>query len=99
MASKRPEQSGTKHNKINTLTKFQAPKQSGPKQQVLDLRIERQAEVDGLEMGILSDGTPFLAGCGLASRRGPVFLRPEGFVFMAYKPLSRPHIYLLKSRL
>jgi hypothetical protein len=80
MAIQPPEQTRDKPSKINTLTQFQAPKQTGPQQQVLNLVIERQEEVDGLEMGILSDGTPFLAGCGLASRRGPVFLWPEGFV-------------------
>lgn len=43
-----------------------ARKPAGPKQGALDLNIEKQAEVNGLEMGILSDGTPFLTGRGLA---------------------------------
>jgi hypothetical protein len=38
----------------------------GPKQQSLDLNVERQTEVNGLEMGVLSDGTPFLTGRALA---------------------------------
>jgi hypothetical protein len=41
-------------------------KPNGPKQQSLDLNIEKQAEVNGLEMGVLSDGTPFLTGRALA---------------------------------
>lgn len=36
------------------------------KQVSLDLQIEKQAEVDGVEMGVLSDGTPYLTGRGLA---------------------------------
>ena len=45
-------------------------KPAGPKQQSLDLNIERQAEINGLEMGVLSDGTPFFTGRGLASLCG-----------------------------
>lgn len=37
-----------------------------PKQGVLDLRIEKQIEIDGIGMGVLSDATPFLTGRGLA---------------------------------
>ena len=39
---------------------------AAPKQQSLNLGVERQAEVNGIEMGILSDGTPFLSGRGLS---------------------------------
>lgn len=41
-------------------------KPAGAKQGSLDLNVERQAEVNGLEMGVLSDGTPFLTGRALA---------------------------------
>ncbi len=41
-------------------------KTATPVQQVLDLGIERQIEIDGIGMGVLSDGTPFLTGRGLA---------------------------------
>lgn len=41
-------------------------KELDPKQGVLDLRVERQAEPDGVGMGVLSDGTAFLTGRGLA---------------------------------
>lgn len=30
------------------------------------LAIEKQVEIDGVGMGVLSDGTPYLTGCGLA---------------------------------
>jgi hypothetical protein len=32
----------------------------------MDLRIEKQVERDGIDMGVLSDGTAFLSGRGLA---------------------------------
>jgi hypothetical protein len=39
---------------------------SAPVQQVLDLQIQKQIEIDGIGMGVLTDGTPFLTGRGLA---------------------------------
>lgn len=65
-----PKAAGPSPNKINTLMELAGRKPAGPKQQSLDLNIEKQAEVNGLEMGILSDGTPFLTGRGLASLCG-----------------------------
>lgn len=57
---------GPSPNKINTLMELAGRKTAGSKQQSLDLNIEKQAEVNGLEMGVLSDGTPFLTGRALA---------------------------------
>ena len=37
-----------------------------PQQMVLDLEIVISKKVDGIEMGVLNDGTPFLTGRGLA---------------------------------
>jgi len=37
-----------------------------PGQGLLNLQIEKQIEVDGVGMGVLTDGTPFLTGRGLA---------------------------------
>jgi len=37
-----------------------------PQQATLDLRIEKQVQRDGIDMGVLSDGTAFLSGRGLA---------------------------------
>jgi hypothetical protein len=45
MANKPPEHIGPQPNKVNTLTQFSAPKGIGPKQQLLDLNIQRQAAV------------------------------------------------------
>lgn len=41
-----------------------------PKQYELDLKIEKEVEVDGVGMGVLSDGTPYLTGRGLARMCG-----------------------------
>jgi hypothetical protein len=37
-----------------------------PQQTVMDLQVEKQIEIDGVGMGVLSDGTPYLTGRGLA---------------------------------
>lgn len=37
-----------------------------PDQGILDLRVDRQGELDGIGMGVLNDGTPFLSQRGLA---------------------------------
>ncbi len=41
-----------------------------PKQYELNLKIEKEKEVDGVGMGVLSDGTPYLTGRGLARMCG-----------------------------
>lgn len=42
------------------------PSTVADRQRQLDLGIQRQVEIDGVGMGVLSDGTPFLTGRGLA---------------------------------
>jgi hypothetical protein len=37
-----------------------------PVQGSLDLKVEKEVEIDGVGMGVLSDGTPYLTGRGLA---------------------------------
>jgi hypothetical protein len=41
-----------------------------PNQGILDLQIQKQIEIDGIGMGVLTDGTPFLSGRGLARLSG-----------------------------
>jgi hypothetical protein len=43
-----------------------ASKELAPRQGSLDLGIEAEAEIDGIGMGVLKDGTAFLTGRGLA---------------------------------
>lgn len=51
---------------IKALPKKLAQKELDQNQQSFDLGIELQAEIDGIGMGVLRDGTPFLTGRGLA---------------------------------
>jgi hypothetical protein len=61
---------GLSPNKINTLMELAGKKPAAPRQGFLDLKIDRQAEVNGFEMGVLSDGTPFLTARSLGSLCG-----------------------------
>ena len=62
----KPKSATPKASDSNELEVFKAPKSADPRQGCLDLGIERQIEIDGVGMGVLSDGTPFLTGRGLA---------------------------------
>lgn len=53
-------------NQVNVVVPPSPPKPRSSAQGVLDLQIEKQIEVDGIGMGVLSDGTAFLNGRGLA---------------------------------
>lgn len=57
---------GNKSNIIKALPRNSIQKELGQNQSSFDLGIEMQAEVDGIGMGVLRDGTPFLTGRGLA---------------------------------
>ncbi len=64
--SKRPEELGTNAITINRLPAGSAQKELDRSQPELDLKIAHQREINGVGMGVLSDGTPFLTGRGLA---------------------------------
>lgn len=55
-----------KYNKNKMLVPVPGAPAITPKQGMLNLKIEKQVEIDGVGMGVLSDGTPFLTGRGLA---------------------------------
>lgn len=55
-----------KSKEIKYLPQNYTGKELDPKQGVLDLQIDRQAEIEGVGMGVLRDGTAFLTGRGLA---------------------------------
>ncbi len=61
---KHPRGTNTKENSALTVIRTQKPR--SPNQYDLDLQIEKQIEIDGIGMGVLSDGTAFLNGRGLA---------------------------------
>lgn len=56
--------------KINTLARNSSRKEITSNQGVLPLAIERDREVQGIGMGVLSDGTPYLNQRGLAALCG-----------------------------
>lgn len=56
----------SKVNKNLALLPVPGQKTRTPQQGVLDIKISRQIEIDGVGMGVLTDGTPFLTGRGLA---------------------------------
>jgi hypothetical protein len=51
---------------IRNLPAKSGPKEIDPMQGSLDLQIDRQLEIQGIGMGVLSDGTPFLTQRGLS---------------------------------
>lgn len=55
-----------KANQNNVVVTAKRPNPITPTQGSLDLQIDKQIEIDGVGMGVLSDGTPFLTGRGLA---------------------------------
>lgn len=55
-----------KHNKNNVLLPVPSQKARTSQQGILDIKICRQIEIDGVGMGVLTDGTPYLTGRGLA---------------------------------
>jgi hypothetical protein len=57
---------GEKMSNNNQIATVLMPKPIDPKQRLLDLQIQKQIEIDGVGMGVLTDGTPFLTGRGLA---------------------------------
>ena len=63
---KTPKSATTNNSESNEIQVVKPPKSADPRQGVLDLGIAKQIEIDGVGMGVLSDGTPFLTGRGLA---------------------------------
>lgn len=57
-------------NKNNVLLPVPSINARTPKQATLEIRIARQKEINGVGMGVLSDGTPYLTGRGLAKLCG-----------------------------
>ncbi|MBB4375099.1 hypothetical protein GGD63_007943 [Bradyrhizobium sp. cir1] len=51
---------------IKYLPSKTGPKKINPAQGILDVYVDKQTEIQGIEMGVLSDGTPFLTQRGLA---------------------------------
>lgn len=57
---------GSKPNESIALLPVPSLNPRGPIQRLLDLQVQKQIEKNGIGMGVLTDGTPFLTGRGLA---------------------------------
>jgi hypothetical protein len=64
--AKPPEEISTNAKKISVLARKSTAMGIGPQQGKLNVEIERTADFDGIGMGVLSDGTPYLNQRGLA---------------------------------
>jgi len=69
-AAARPEQAGPKSNKNKDLALKAGGQQAAQKQLALDLGIEVQRDVNGIEMGVLENGIPYLTQRGLSCITG-----------------------------
>ena len=58
------------NRKINKLARVRGKKEITKKQGILDLGIDKERDVEGIGMGVLSDGTPYLNQRGLAALCG-----------------------------
>jgi len=58
-----------KLNNKHNLMPISSDAPDASKQVEMDLHVEKQVERDGIDMGVLSDGTAFLSGRGLARWR------------------------------
>ncbi len=70
VAAKMVQPAAHKQIKINDLNPKTTGQPATPKQYVLDLGIEIQKDVNGVEMGVLENGIPFLTQRGLAKISG-----------------------------
>jgi hypothetical protein len=60
----------SKSNEINKLGGKMALQPASPRQGVLDIGVQVQQDVNGIEMGVLENGMPFLTQVGLANIAG-----------------------------
>ncbi|MGE0056011.1 MAG: hypothetical protein AB7S74_17580 [Hyphomicrobium sp.] len=67
-----------------------------PAQGILELSVDRQDEIDGIGMGILNDGTPFLNQRGLARMCG-VQNAHIGTISSEWNDISKPRIATIKK--
>lgn len=67
---KKPEEINLTASKISVLAPKHTGKEINPKQGVLNLEIQMDADFGGIGMGVLSDGTPYLNQRGLAALCG-----------------------------
>src|SRR5467141_3467939 len=95
---KAPEEISLSANKINVLAPKTLSKEIIPSQGVLHLGIELNKDVNGIGMGVLSDGTPYLNQRGLASLCG-VQNAHIGTISSQWGEDDKPRIKVIQSNL
>jgi hypothetical protein len=86
-------------NENNNLPVVIPPKSTTPKQEKLDLGIEKQIEIEGVGMGVLSDGTPFLTLRGLARLCGIDHAQIQRLSVEWIDETERPRVTAIKQLL
>jgi hypothetical protein len=86
-------------NENNNLPVIVPPQSTAPEQVKLDLGIERQIEIDGVGMGVLSDGTPFLTLRGLARLCGIDHAQIQRLSVEWIEETERPRVTAIKQLL
>src|ERR1700690_2086657 len=84
-------------NEENNLPIIMPSKGADPRQGKLDLGIEKQIEIDGVGMGVLSDGTPFLTGRGLARLCGITHAQIQRLSVEWIEDVPRPRVTAMKE--
>lgn len=84
-------------NKINILAPRVGAKGEGSGQAVLDLGIEKDTDVNGIGMGVLSDGTPYLNQRGLAALCGVENAHIGTISSQWNEPDQKPRIIAIKA--
>ena len=84
-------------NENNNLPVIIPPKSATPSQGTLDLGVERQVEIDGIGMGVLSDGTPFLTGRGLARLCGITHAQIQRLSVEWIEEAGKPRVTAIKE--
>lgn len=87
-------QKGSKNNQIGAIL---PTKLADPNQGVLDLGIQKQVEIDGVGMGVLSDGTPFLTGRGLARLCGVRHFAIQELTSEWEEEVQKPRVTAIKK--
>jgi hypothetical protein len=81
----------------NKLPVIMPSKGADPRQGTLNLGIEKQIEIDGVGMGVLSDGTPFLTGRGLARLCGITHAQIQRLSVEWIEDVQRPRVTAIKE--
>lgn len=83
--------------KNSTLVAKMPSKGADPRQGKLGFGIQKEAEIDGVGMGVLSDGTAFLTGRGLANLCGVSHRQIQGIAYEWVQDVPPPRAIKLRE--